>query len=91
MDDIWARRHGYQFEGTQCYVLPLALAASDRPKFRRLFNPTNVDHFYTASITESDNAETSFGYTFEREVCVVFASPRRGTVPLYRLNSLTIE
>lgn len=44
-----------------------------------------VDHFYTTSADERDNAVKIYGYRFEGIACNVFAAPQTGTVPLHRL------
>ena len=44
-----------------------------------------VDHFYTTSAAERDNAMFAFGYTDEGVACYVFDAQAPGTAPLYRL------
>jgi subtilase family serine protease len=45
----------------------------------------HVDHFYTTSADERDNAVKIYGYRFEGIACNVFTVPQTGTVPLHRL------
>jgi hypothetical protein len=45
----------------------------------------HIDHFYTTSADERDNAVNTYGYRIEGVACNVFAALQNGTVPLHRL------
>ena len=54
----------------------------------RLYLPSAMDHFYTPSETERDNAIND-GYTYEGVAAYVFLENVSGTVPLYRMYNPT--
>jgi hypothetical protein len=75
----------YSREGTACFVFPTQ--ASGTVPFHRLLG--GIDHFYTTSTVERDNAIANFGYTSEGIACFVFDVQMPGTVPLHRLLNTT--
>jgi hypothetical protein len=75
--------HGYQDEGTACYVYNSQ--ASNTTPFYRLWQIHNHDHFYTTSAAERDNAITEYLYVYEQIQCYVYPSPVSGSTPFYRL------
>ncbi|GLB43085.1 hypothetical protein LshimejAT787_1205340 [Lyophyllum shimeji] len=53
----------------------------------RAFNPSVVDHFYTANRQEWLNAINNLGYNNEGIAAYIFRNAQPGTVPFYRLYS----
>ncbi|TDL15778.1 hypothetical protein BD410DRAFT_85820 [Rickenella mellea] len=80
---------GYVSEGTAAFVfLPQIPSNLTVPLFR-LFNPTSVDHFYTTSAAERNNAIANGGYRSEGTAASVFATQVCGSIPLFRLFNPT--
>jgi hypothetical protein len=63
--------------------------AAPRPvplhRLRRHVAPGHVNHFYTTSLAEHDEAIARYEYESDGVACLVFDSPASGTVPLFRL------
>ena len=60
--------------------------ATDSPSpIYRLWMPGPNDHFYTASLSEKNNAVINYGYTFEGVAFYGYDTQITGTVPVYRL------
>ena len=52
-----------------------------------MFNPAVIDHFYTTSVSERDNALRNLGYTYEGVAGHLYPDTACGALPLYRLNN----
>ncbi len=72
----------YIGEGTACHVFP-AQAAGTAPVYR-LVSSTTIDHFYTMSAAERQNAVAQDGYRDEGVACYAYQNPVVGSVPLFR-------
>jgi len=72
---------GYTYEGVAAYIYPpnYKTAEGTVPLYR-LYNINKVDHFYTTSIAERDNAVSSYGYI--NEDIVGYVMPAESQVPL---------
>lgn len=71
------------YEGVAGWA-PLDGAPGTVPLYRLYLGP-RVDHFYTTSEEEAQQAQDRFGYNAEGIACQVFPAPAEGTVPLWRL------
>ena len=78
--ELGSGRHGWGFEGIQCYVLPQQRVAS--VPLYRYWNPGIGDHFYTTNWAELGSGR--YGWGFEGVQCYVYPLPIPGSVPLYR-------
>jgi hypothetical protein len=65
---------GYSYEGITGYVYPPSGSSCGGAPLYRLYNPTIVDHFYTMSAPERDNAATKLGYTEEGTAAYILVS-----------------
>ncbi|KAJ7309336.1 hypothetical protein DFH08DRAFT_918341 [Mycena albidolilacea] len=61
--------------------------ASEAVPLYRDYNPTIIDHFYTISLAESQNAVTNLQYNAEGVSMLVFSTQVPGSVRFYRLYS----
>jgi lysine/ornithine N-monooxygenase len=83
--DNAVKSYGYKYEGIAGYVFSTQVADSI-PLYRLVLSTsTALDHFYTTSAAERDNAVKSYGYKYEGVQCYVLATQMRDTTPLYRL------
>ena len=83
--DYTVNHYGYKYEGIAGYVFSTQVADSV-PLFRLvLTTSTALDHFYTTSAAERDNAVKTYSYKYEGIQCYVLPTQMKGTTPLYRL------
>ncbi len=76
---------GFKYEGIAGYVFSTQVTGSI-PLYRLvLATSTVLDHFYTTSAAERDNAVKTYSYKYEGIQCYVLPTQMRGTTPLYRL------
>jgi hypothetical protein len=66
------RKYGYNDEGTACYVYKHDSYDNNLVPLYRLYNPDVVDHFYTTSDNERQNAIDNDGYNDEGIACYVY-------------------
>ncbi|KDR84285.1 hypothetical protein GALMADRAFT_237037 [Galerina marginata CBS 339.88] len=80
---------GYSDEGVAGYVWPTSTAGGQLQTipFYRVYNPTVVNHFYTTSTAERDNAVNNLGYNNEGIAGYVYGDAQCDGLPLYRLWS----
>ena len=79
-NELGTGRHGWNYEGVQCYIHPRP-ATGSTPLFR-YFNGRITDHFYTTNWGELGAGRS--GWKLEGIQGYVYGRRRRGTVPLYR-------
>ena len=79
--------NGYKNDGVPIAGYVYLTKVTGTVKFYRLYKPKNGDHFYTTDLAERQKAIEKDGYTYDGvEIAgYIFAKPRTGTVPLYRL------
>ena len=73
-------RHGYVYEGIQCYIHPRP-ATGSTPLFR-YYKHSIRDHFYTTYWSELGAGK--YGYVLEGIQGYVYSTQHPGTIPLYR-------
>jgi Repeat of unknown function (DUF5648) len=72
----------YADEGTACHVFPTQVAGT-APVYR-LRSSTTIDHFYTMSAAERQNAIAQDGYVDEGIACYAYPNAVAGSIPLFR-------
>ncbi|THH20497.1 hypothetical protein EW146_g871 [Bondarzewia mesenterica] len=78
---------GYTFDGDAAYVFESRRSDAATIPLYRMFNSIAVNHFYTTSASERDNAIINLGYTDEGTAAFVYSSSICDSIPLYRLYS----
>lgn len=78
--ELGTGRHGWVYEGVQCYIFPNP-ATGSTPLFR-YWNGNASDHFYTTNWNELGAGR--YGWVLEGIQGYVHATQQPGTVPLYR-------
>lgn len=73
----------YADEGTACHVFAGQVAGS-APVYR-LRSSTTIDHFYTMSAAERQNAIAQDGYIDEGIACYAYPNAVAGSIPLFRV------
>ena len=81
------KKLGYAYEGEPGYVFGSHASSTPTIPLYRMYSGGAVDHFYTTSASERDNAVNRLGYTDEGIAAYVHATNIRGTIPLYRTYS----
>jgi RHS repeat-associated protein len=75
-------RLGYTYEGVAAFLYPPSYQAVEGTiPLYRLYNRSKVDHFYTTSKAERDNAVSAYGYVDEN-IIVGYVMPAESPVPL---------
>ncbi len=78
--ELGAGRHGWAYEGVQCYVHPTGVPGT--VPLHRYWNAGIGDHFYTTNWAELGAGR--YGWAYEGIQCHVHSHPVAGTVPLHR-------
>ena len=78
---------GYAYEGEPGYVFGSYSSYTDTIPLYRMYSGSAVDHFYTTSASERDNAVEHLGYSDEGIAAYVYATDICGAIPLYRTYS----
>jgi astacin len=79
-NELGSGRHGWRYEGVQCYIYPRP-ATGSTPLFR-YFNGNITDHFYTTNWNELRAGRS--GWVLEGIQGYVYPQRQANTIPLYR-------
>ncbi|THH12952.1 hypothetical protein EW146_g7219 [Bondarzewia mesenterica] len=78
---------GFTSEGDAAYVFGSHSSYTSTIPLYRMYSSSAVDHFYTTSASERDNAVNNLGYSDEGIAAFVYSSNICGSIPLYRVYS----
>ncbi|KDR79146.1 hypothetical protein GALMADRAFT_208613 [Galerina marginata CBS 339.88] len=84
---------GYRDEGVEGYIWPTSTNGGQLQTipFYRVYNPTVVNHFYTTSTAERDDAINNLGYNSEGIAGYVYNNAQCGGLPLYGVWSTNAQ